>query len=100
MADTNTQFDYLLNAFEQASQADEPAKEGYGEKRRALLAHVRELEANAERYAHIRDNVTADERGYLLEMAQGQMAPWQVDWWVDSARARSRNTLSVRGASE
>ena len=40
-----THFDYLLNAFEQASQADNPAKEGYAEKRRALLAYVRELES-------------------------------------------------------
>lgn len=49
MSERHTQFDYLLNAFEQASQADEPAKEGYAEKRRALLAHVRKLEADAER---------------------------------------------------
>lgn len=40
-----THFDYLLNAFEHASQADNPAKEGYAEKRRALLAYVRELES-------------------------------------------------------
>ena len=48
-----THFDHLLNAFEQASQADNPAKEGYAEKRRALLAYVRELESykqDAERY--------------------------------------------------
>jgi hypothetical protein len=42
-----TQFDYLLNAFEQASQSDKPAEHGYGEKRRALFAYVRELEARA-----------------------------------------------------
>jgi hypothetical protein len=54
-----THFDYLLNAFEQASQADNPAKEGYAEKRRALLAYVRELESykqDAERYRWLRDN--------------------------------------------
>lgn len=42
-----TKFDYLLNAFEQASQAPEPAKLNYGDKRRALYAHVRELERRA-----------------------------------------------------
>ena len=47
MADKLTPFDYLLNAFEQASQADHPAREKYGDKRRALYAHVRELERKA-----------------------------------------------------
>lgn len=42
-----TQFDYLLNAFEQASQSDNPAANDYGKKRGALLAHVRALEAAA-----------------------------------------------------
>jgi len=40
-----TQFDYLLNAFEQASQADFPAAHGYRAKREALFAYVRGLEA-------------------------------------------------------
>lgn len=39
-----TQFDYLLNAFEQASQADEPSAHGYAAKRQALFAYVRGLE--------------------------------------------------------
>jgi hypothetical protein len=34
----------LLNAFEQASQSDEPAKNGYAAKRNLLYAYVRELE--------------------------------------------------------
>jgi hypothetical protein len=38
-------FEYLLNAFEQASQHDEPATRGYAEKRRALFAHVTALRA-------------------------------------------------------
>lgn len=42
-----TEFDYLLNSFEQASQADKPAEHGYGDKRRALYAYVRKLEAAA-----------------------------------------------------
>ena len=42
-----TQFDYLLNAFEHASQATRPAAEGYADKRKALFAYVRGLEAAA-----------------------------------------------------
>lgn len=41
----STQFDYLLNALERASQADKPAEHGYAEKRGALFAYVRRLEA-------------------------------------------------------
>lgn len=33
-------FEYLLNAMENASQADHPAELGYGEKRKAVLAFV------------------------------------------------------------
>lgn len=40
-----TEFDYLLNRFERASQAATPAEHGYGEHRRALYAYVRDLEA-------------------------------------------------------
>jgi len=42
---TFTQFDYLLNAFEQASQSEKPADIGYGDKRRALYTYVRGLES-------------------------------------------------------
>jgi hypothetical protein len=42
-----TQFDYLLKAFEQASKAKRPADHGYQDKRRALYAYVRNLEAIA-----------------------------------------------------
>lgn len=44
---TKTEFDYLLNAFEAASQADHPAEHGYGDKREALFAYVRDLERRA-----------------------------------------------------
>jgi hypothetical protein len=44
---TSVQFDYLLNRFERASQADEPAKHGYSEHRKALYAYVRGLEQAA-----------------------------------------------------
>ena len=44
MAETLTQFDYLLNAMTEAGRHDKPAEHGYGAKRRALYAHVRELE--------------------------------------------------------
>lgn len=51
MADEkNTQFNYLLNAFERASQADRPVDHGYRQKREALIAHVRELERKATAY--------------------------------------------------
>jgi hypothetical protein len=39
-----TQFDYLLNAFERASQSDKPADLDYAGKRKALYAYVRGLE--------------------------------------------------------
>lgn len=50
VADRFTQFDYLLNALEAASQTDAPAEHGYGEKRRKLYEHVRELERKAAAY--------------------------------------------------
>ncbi|MBT2326065.1 hypothetical protein J7E62_27425 [Variovorax paradoxus] len=42
-------FEYLLNAFEQASQAPEPAKLDYGYRRKELLNYVGRLEAKAKR---------------------------------------------------
>lgn len=48
MSDARTQFDYLLNAFEQASQSDRPADLDYAGKRRALYAYVRDLEKRAD----------------------------------------------------
>lgn len=47
MTDTVTPFDYLLNAFEEATRADYPSRLGYAEKRRALYAYVRGLESVA-----------------------------------------------------
>jgi hypothetical protein len=43
--DDLTQFDYLLNAMERAGQEKAPAEHGYAEKRLALFAYVRALEA-------------------------------------------------------
>ena len=57
-----THFDYLLNAFEAASQSDSPAKEGYSEKRRSLFAYVREIEEcrmDAERYRTALEQIVA-----------------------------------------
>ena len=52
---------YLLNAFEEASQHADPASVGYGEKRKALLDRLAELESeiealrkDAERYRWLR----------------------------------------------
>ncbi len=43
-----TDFDYLLNRMELASQADEPAKHDYGGHRQALFKHVRNMELRIE----------------------------------------------------
>ena len=43
------QFEFMLNAFEQASQHVQPASVGYAEKRKAVLAFVRDLAADRER---------------------------------------------------
>lgn len=40
-----TRFIYLLNAMERAAQAEHPAKEGYAEKRRAVLQYVESRDA-------------------------------------------------------
>ena len=66
MDDPLTEFDYLLNAFEQASQAPKPHLMGYGDKRQALYAYVRKLEnaALAEPAVHLPD----------LGIAQGHVA--------------------------
>jgi hypothetical protein len=50
VADQFTEFNYLLNAFERASQAERPVDHGYRDKRVALIAHVRELERKAAAY--------------------------------------------------
>lgn len=42
-------FEYLLNSFEQASQAPEPAKLDYANRRAELLAYVGRLESIAKR---------------------------------------------------
>lgn len=44
MSEPLTEFDYLLNAFERASQAECPADLQYGDKRRCLIDYVRKLE--------------------------------------------------------
>jgi hypothetical protein len=43
MAD-NTEFEFILNRFELAAQAEHPSKENYAEHRQALVAYVRNLE--------------------------------------------------------
>lgn len=40
-------FEHLLNAFEQASQSEDPAANGYADKRASLLQYVRHLEGMA-----------------------------------------------------
>lgn len=59
----NTQFNYLLNAMEHAAREAHPAKAGYAGKRKALMAHVRELERDAARYRWLCDksNIAPDD---------------------------------------
>lgn len=82
-----THFDYLLNAFEQASQADNPAKEGYAEKRRALIAYVRELESykqDAERYRWLRNRIPGS--AYRIAGIIYSEGGAGVDAGIDAAR--------------
>ena len=44
MDDKLSQFDYLLNAMENAAAQEVPAKHEYAAKRQAVLAYVRRLE--------------------------------------------------------
>jgi hypothetical protein len=69
----NTQFNYLLNAFEHASQEKYPAKAGYAGKRKALLEHVRELERKA---------TMADQLAPVLAFLAGE-APLDGVWFGD-----------------
>ena len=86
-----THCDHLLNAFEQASQADNPAKEGYAEKRRALLAYVRELESykqDAERYRWLRDQCRYGDLTIAV-CGSFELLPWcgdDADKAIDAAR--------------
>ena len=52
---TSTGFDYLLNAFEMASQSDNPALNQYAAKRAALFRYVRGLEADSARLTYLQD---------------------------------------------
>ena len=65
-----TQFDYLLNVFEQASQADKPAEHCYGLKRRELYAYVRELEGMRK---------LAADRLEQMEVDRKQALEWRKD---------------------
>lgn len=53
-AEKFTTFDYLLNAMLDAARHEHPAEHGYGEKRRKLYEHVRELERKAAAYDALR----------------------------------------------
>ena len=67
MAEVKTRFDYLLNAFERASQSDTPALNGYAEKRKALYYFVRSLEAVEIAAREVASWHLADEREGCLE---------------------------------
>ena len=65
MTDERTKFDYLLNAYDEASRHANPASQQYAEKRKALFEYVRGLE----RIALARGS--ADERLSRLEQRVG-----------------------------
>lgn len=69
----NTKFDYMLNVMERAGQEKYPAKAGYAGKRKALLAHVRELERKA---------AMADQLAPVLAFLAGE-APLDGVWFGD-----------------
>lgn len=73
MSDKNnsglTQFDYLLNSLEFASQAEEPARANYGGHRKALFAYVRDLEARSVRLSDAEAALAAKPRPFA-EVAQ------------------------------
>jgi hypothetical protein len=86
MADEkNTQFNYLLNAFEHASQSDKPAENGYGQKRRALLAHVRELERDAARYRWLRNFAAFTILEEAFQSDPGRHPTEELDAAIDAA---------------
>jgi hypothetical protein len=60
MAERFTKFDYLLHALIDAGRHEKPADHGYGDKRRALYEHVRELERKAAAYDALRIATAAE----------------------------------------
>lgn len=94
MTESRTQFDYLLNAFEAASQSAKPAANGYGDKRRAMFAYVRDLESqasqgdalDAKRYHWLRDSDACGDSSigvYSRPWAKGRA--WLCDDALDAA---------------
>lgn len=98
-----TQFCYLLNAFEAASQSERPAENGYGRKRQALFAHVRALEAAAEE----RDRLVGV---VLWALGEGDDFPdWPATvtltgnpkwWWRKELRERYERALATPPAAK
>jgi acyl-CoA-binding protein len=70
-----TQFDYLLNDFEQASQSDRPADLDYAGKRKVLYAYVRGLEGKAQQAAE-------SERDRALEEAAAHFESSHRELWT------------------
>lgn len=64
-----TQFDYLLNSMLHAGDKPRPADYGYGEKRRKLYEHVRELERKAAAYDAL---TTSDEPSPAANTKEGR----------------------------
>jgi hypothetical protein len=76
-----TEFDYLLNRFERASQADKPAEHNYGKHRRELFAYVRDLEARAALVLRSRvDAVLARLAAEPVQFEQDEISRRASDW--------------------
>lgn len=68
-----TQFDYLLNAFEQASQSEKPADLDYEGKRKALYAYVRGLEGKAQKAVGSEHDKTLEEAAAHFESSHREL---------------------------
>lgn len=83
-----SKFDYLLNAFEAASQSDKPAEHGYGDKRRKLYAYVRDLErCTSPVQADAREAFEAATRETIPPMGQAGIAQWWFSKGLQAGRA-------------
>lgn len=95
-------FIYLLNAFEAAAQSANPAEERYGEKRTALLDHVRQLEESSEMLDYIADRFVscdfADAKGVLLSIEVPKRTSVSVDFKQTVARAMEHSKFEDQSA--
>jgi len=94
-----TQFDYLLNAMLHAGQESKPAEHGYANKRKALYAYVRDLEARAQAAAlqaeAPREAPPLDERQLLKEWAEAAGVAINDTWVRPFQEIRTEDLLQL-----